>query len=364
MELAVKPSVLVAGRVDAWLVGGLGVLLWGMALVGQQWGMTLSSSMVDVVFWVGAALTAAHFGLSYHLAYGFGATAARARPVPLIAFPAVLAVGLTIVAVTVRASGGSAAEHHLAGAGITSVFLLTAWHYLKQTYGVGRVAAGYAGVRLTKVEGHVLRYALYPLWFYNAGQILEKGNTYYLDQYRFGASLLPTWCITGLHIAAYAALAPIVIVFMRIGQRAPLPGMLLMPYLAAALWFMFPVNPVATSLVLAPVHALQYLAIGHRAELGLALGRRSGTSFAWWLNIALAVTSGGLLATRWLPGWLDHRIDPAAPLLASAMFFTFLNLHHYVIDATVWRSNGTLIKALRTDQRNAEAPVSARPIMS
>src|ERR1700742_2364269 len=72
------PRVLVARRVDGWLVGWLAVLVWCVAAAAAHWGVTYGSAVTSAVYWTGAVITAAHFGLSYHLAYSGGSPAVRA----------------------------------------------------------------------------------------------------------------------------------------------------------------------------------------------------------------------------------------------------------------------------------------------
>ena len=82
----------------------------------------------------------------------------------------------------------------------------------------------------------------------------------------------------------------------------------------------------------------------HRAEIALAGGYRGPL---WWLNIFAGAACGGLLLSRWLPQGLDRSFGtPGQPALFLAAFFVFLNLHHYLIDASIWRSRGGVVKAM------------------
>ncbi len=342
--LAPQSGELVNRRIDSWLVGWLAVALWVLILLGHRAGMSLPADAVTTLFWVGATLSAAHFGLSYHLAYGAGGTGAVARGLALWWFPIALAGGLLAFALTVRATASQEVEARVAGALISSVFLLTGWHYVKQTYGIGRVGLAMAGLGISRREANALRYGLYPLWILNAAQLLVA--TRVVDGYEIGFRWLPPASLDVLRLAAVGASIPIVVVILRLARRDSVPGILLASYIAAVLWLAFPVNAFATAIALPALHALQYLAIGHRAEIGLAqTGGRSVTT-SWWLNIFVGVAAGGLLASRWLPGLIDRQLDPAAPLLASACFFVFLNLHHYLLDATIWKSGGTLVRSV------------------
>jgi hypothetical protein len=352
------PRVLVARRVDGWLVGWLAVLVWCGCFAVVHWGVGISSSLLTAVYWTGAVITAAHFGLSYHLAYSGGTPALRARPVALLAGPLVLCAVLgSIVVISIHSGGASTVS--ITGSLITTVYLMTTWHYVKQVYGIGRIGAAYAGISLAAWDIRVLRYSLYPMWALGAAQVLIRHQTYNLAGFRYGFSVLPSSALPVLRVLAIAAAVPVTVTFLRLRARTghlP-PSVLVAPYVAAFLWIGLPPTPVLTILLLAPFHALQYLAIGHRAEIEVAATRGTQRGVVWWLNIFAGAACAGLLLSRWLPSLLDDRLGTAGgPLLFAAAFFVFLNLHHYLIDASIWRSKGELVRAMVRKPDAAAAP--------
>jgi hypothetical protein len=357
--------VLVSRRVDSWLVGWLAVAVWVGALTVRWAHVSVGVDLTAQVYWIGAAVTAAHFGLSYHLAYGLGGESVRARRTALVVVPIVLAAVLVSVGVA-SLSAGVLTTRHVVTWSITSVYVLTTWHYVKQVYGIGRVAAAFSGVKLGKREVDVLRYGLYPLAWYGGVTVLVRGVNFSLAGYRVGIGVLPREVGSVLRVLAFCGAAAIAVVFVRIRRRGPLPSMMLAAYLASLLWLAVPVSALLTVLLLAPMHAIQYLAIGHRAEVAVARSRGEEVSTSWWLNIFVAATCAGLLLSRWIPNLLDRWIGtPNQPLLFAALFFVGLNLHHYLIDATIWRSSGELVRAVARRPGSAPAqpaiPVSASP---
>ena len=352
-HLIMSGRVLVQRHLDPWLVGWTAVGLWVLALLLHQTGTGLTGNVVDVAVWVGAVLSAAHFGLSYHLAYRDGCSAVAAAPVVLLVVPIVLATALVgLVALSLASS--SAGTVRVPSALITCVYVMTTWHYIKQVYGVGRVGALYAGRRLSASDNQVLRYALYPLWFLGASRVLVQGVNYSLAGFPVGWSLLPHGALTVLQLLALLCAVPIAVVLVRL--RRP-PAVLVAPYVAAFLWIGLPMNPAMTVLVLAPLHALQYLAVGHRAEVALTDDPVTAT---WWLNIFVGATCGGLLLTRWLPQLLDGAVSaPGQPALFLSAFFVFLNVHHYLIDASIWRSRGPVIGAMMAHR---DSPANRVPL--
>ena len=165
-----------------------------------------------------------------------------------------------------------------------------------------------------------------------------------------------------LQVLAVASAAPLLVVFAGIVVRArKIPSLLTAPYASAFLWLALPTDPILLLLLLAALHSLQYLAIAHRAEVALADQSSRTPSPTWWLNIFVGAACGGLLLSRWAPQVLDSTLAHGRGTLFTAAFFVFLNLHHYLIDATIWRSKGELIKALGRPQ-NRRVPATPAPV--
>jgi len=357
------PPALVARGVDGLLVGWLAVGTWVTVWLGGRLGWDASFIDLSVVYWAGAVITAAHFGLSYHLAYRGGPRAVRERPVALAYGPAALLAVLCGTVALSLAAGPDAARTVTSWL-ITSVYVMTSWHYVKQVYGVGRVGAAFAKLKLDTWDVRILRYGLYPLWFLGAAQMFVRNGGSYLAGYHFGFAIFPDATRDVLRVLALASALPLLVCFVRVARRSGrrVPSMMLAPYVAAFLWLGLPTNPVLALLLLAPFHALQYLAIGHRAEVAIADEDAVGP--VWWLNVFAGAACGGLLLSRWAPQLLDARFaGHDGPRLFAAAFFVFLNLHHYLIDASIWRSKGGLVKAVvRGPAARAASAPAAEPV--
>jgi hypothetical protein len=351
---------LVARGVDGLLVGWLAVAVWLAVWLGSKAGIGTGGLDMSTVYWAGAVFTAAHFGLSYHLAYRGGAAAIRERPGALGYGPLAL-IAVLAGTVGVSLAAGPDAARLATRTLITSVYVMTTWHYVKQVYGVGRVGAAFAGVSLDGWHVRILRYGLYPMWLLGAAQVLLRDNAYYLAGYRVGFGVIPVSAYDVLRVLVMLSAIPLLVCFASIALRrhAAVPSLMLAPYVAAFLWLALPTNPILTLLLLAPFHALQYLAIGHRAELAIA-DDEAQVGLMWWLNIFAGAACGGLLLSRWAPALLDAQFTaPSGPRLFAAAFFVFLNMHHYLIDATIWRSKGHLVKAVVRGRAAAPVAVAA-----
>jgi hypothetical protein len=142
------------------------------------------------------------------------------------------------------------------------------------------------------------------------------------------------------------------------------PAMMVAPYAAAFLWIVFPTDLAASAFALGALHGLQYLACCHRATKTRPARPNAWQSLRWspvlrWIEVFGGAACGGLLLTVWLPQLLNRAVAiPDAPVLFTAVFFVFLNLHHYLIDAVIWRSKGEIVRSMMS---NGPAEVQAAP---
>lgn len=345
---------LVLPRIDAWLTGWLAVVAW----IGIEWARRTDTALPvgGWLTWTAAFVGAAHFAMSYRLAYDGGRSSFGRHPIALAIFP----VTAAIVLVGAIAASGAGADWgtQVVRSGANFVLLLTMWHYIKQVYGVIRLGAGFSGFRLTKTEALGLRFALYPLWFAAAGDYLAGRQLIEIDTFDLRADFIAGGL--GLFERAMVALAIVSLVgFLGAASwrlRKLPPSTVVAPLVAAVLWVGFLPNMYMAIVMLPAFHALQYLACCYRAQWGLLdevdeqSGRETSSRHQLWQVTQIVVAAGcaGLFATAMLPDILDGSFGVAAePGLWLTAVFVFLNLHHYLIDATVWRSDGRLVTTVR-----------------
>ncbi len=338
-------TALVGRRLDGWLTGWIAVVLWIVARVGAHFGHSLGSFGVPT-YWPAAVLGAMHFGMSYRLAYG-RTGAIRERPVALAIFPIALATALMVI-VLVTVLSGSEATRNSTRTLVTVVFLSTTWHYIKQVYGIVRLGARYRGISLTAADVRVLRYGLYPLWLVGAAEVLSIGTGTRYAGLSIGLGLVPASVFSVVRVIGLACAVAIASVVWRSARRHQVrpPALMVAPYAAAFLWLLAPTDYLGATLALGALHGVQYLACCYRAEVATS-GALSRHTVLRWLEVFGGAACGGLLLTVWLPQQLNTTVAISdAPLLFTAVCFVFLNLHHYVIDAVIWRSGGALVRSM------------------
>jgi hypothetical protein len=350
-----------ASAVETWAAGWLALALWCAFVAAAPMGFGRGVFESSVLTWVCLAVGAAHFVASYPLAYGRNARdvgVVQAHKVALVWAPIGLAI--TVVTIAVAAvSAGPETTTPLIRAGVTGVLVMTTWHTVKQVYGVGRLGAALAGVRLGKRTVGVLRFGLYPLWFSAVATLFASDGRRLAAGYLAAAPILPPWAVSAARGFALCSMIAVAWVLATVCLRAGrVPGLLVAPYAAWALWLLAPPT-VAPFVILPALHGLQYLVCVHRAE-NTSERNNTGSLNArtWWPQHLLSAAAIGVLTLTWIPHTLDRILGlntaGSSGVMVAAMF-VFLNTHHYVIDAVVWRSNGHHLRAI-LNTRTATPP--------
>lgn len=359
MRHRTHPRALVNRHADPWLVGGAGIVIWA-GLSTQRWGgPTIEPIVSGPVWWILLAVSGTHFGASYHLAYGQGREAVAQRWVQLIAVP----VGLTVAALAIGVAALAGAQRVVDESVrflLTTVYTLTGWHFVKQVYGVARVAASLNGLSIPQRAVPLMRYGLYPLWFLEAVRVWSGDSGASFEGFTTGYSLLPSSMLTAFsaltYVAAVGAVALFASLWTQWGQRPP--ATMWTPYAVGFLFFMFPPSFLGLALVFSSLHALQYLACAHRAEL--VWGHERGIApLTWWPSVFGGAFASGLLLVYWLPDLLTRGTNATAVGTApAALVFVVFNLHHYAVDASIWRFGGEHIR------RIVKGPIEPEPHQS
>lgn len=341
-------NALLSPRLDPWVLGWIAVVAWIALVVTDRSGNRFPSG--SWLIWTAAAIGAVHFAMSYRLAYHDGAASMRRHPIALVVGPAVLL--LFVAGGVVGALSGSVTASEILGSSVALVFLLTMWHYIKQVYGVVRLAAGFAGFALTPGEGKAIRYGLYPLWGLSVASYATGRNIVDVNGFTVRTDLIPDLPVAFRAAAVALTAMWLTVVLARAAQRQHRlpPSAVVAPMVAAMLWVGWIPNVYAALIMLPAFHALQYMACVYPAQRGL-LGFSTPTSRRNQFELAqifVAATCIGLFLTRYAAPLLERfapvAVDPSTWLIA---LFVFLNLHHYLIDATVWRSGGELVRAVQ-----------------
>ena len=352
---------LVHRSLDGWLLGGFGIVAWLAVTDLPGPGGPLLGPLNSTTVWILLAFASAHFGASYHLAYGDGTTSLRRHPLALVWVPLALVAAITAIVVMMEVNSVGSADW-LLRALLILVFSTTGWHYIKQAYGVAMLSMKLRGIRPRPLEIRALRYGFYPIWFVDLMDVWAHGKRATYRRYDVGIELFPRWVEQSARLLAGSCVVGVIAVLFVVAARSrQLPPMgAWAPYVAGGLWFVLPPSYLSAAAVIGATHSVQYLTCVHRAEVNWGRERGERNMLHWWLCVFGGATAGGFLAATWLPD-LITRATPNLPLpgVIGAMAFVMLNLHHYAIDASMWRSGGQHVRRIVSGPQAVESEMAA-----
>lgn len=268
--------------------------------------------------WAGGVvvLSLLHFAATLNLFYREEKVIHR-RPILAVAFPA---------AVFLLALGWAAASPNTFPKLLVGFFPILFWHYAKQSMGIFvlslRNAPGMQDPRSAPrqfVLGAFLVFGVYGYLASQVGSSLAQSFGFYIPTLQ----LSPGPWIYGLR--AVSAVGLFYCAFLAARERQYLA---FATPLAFYLWMDFPLFGFALLPFLPALHAVQYL------PLALERGARGRRSF--WFAGFVAVTAAFLFAAL--------RLSPRTLVAAGLVLATselVLNLHHYFLDAYIWRARDT-----------------------
>ena len=309
-----------------------------------------------------------HFSVTYLLFYedwrarAFGERFGRVQRVRYwlagVAVP--LALGIWALAALRAQSSASL------GAMFQLMFLLVGWHYVKQGFGVMMVLSARRGVRFDVVERRVILAHCYTGWFYawaspfDPGRhLVEKGVVYSTFAH---PPLLEPITLAALVVSTVALVAVLV---RKRRREGPLPLLTPLTGLLCSVWAwsIFSGADPLVRYAIPALHSLQYLYFVRLLKVPQAREREGPPYFETSARnrIGLLVISAlalGLfffdLAPMGLDAWLVPSGGYSNPDMGAtpyfAALFTVVNLHHYGMDAVIWRRDNPMTRYLAREQ--------------
>lgn len=335
-------------------VGGSTLLLfpaaWGLR---SLFGADTSEFVVSfVAFYAANVINNPHFAVTYLLFYKevrertLGAVYPRAQQVRywLAGYAVPLALVLVLGAALLLRSAP------LLGGCIQAMLVLVGWHYVKQGFGVLAVLSAWRGVSLLASERRALLAHAICGWLFARTNPRDPGRELESDGVIFHSFTHPAG-LDRLTQAAFAlstlAVVAVFVLRFRRGQSLPPLAALCGYFVAIWLWTAFSrVEPLMVYLIPA-LHSVQYLFFvllqrrnQARAVSGPPLFRPSSAAIASLVAGAIGL---GWVLFRGAPDALDglfsnpREQSDLGPTPFLAAILTFVNVHHYFMDAVIWR---------------------------
>jgi hypothetical protein len=338
------------------LVGGVTPLLFPISwALRRYFGLDASEYAVGfLMFHAAFVINDPHFAVTYVLFYKGGLARAFDRALPAWQRARYFTAGVVVpVALATWAIAALTAKSAVAlGAMIQLMFLLVGWHYVKQGFGVMTVLSARRGVRFGRLERWAVLAHCYAGWAYawasppDAGtEVEEKGVVYTTVAHGH-------WLERATFAVLLATAVVLLIVLLRKWRReGRLPLWTPLTALLASIWswsIYSSVDPLVVYVVPA-LHSVQYLYFVGLMKGNEARDREGPPWFETSARVRVGILAVSALALGWLlfhgaPTALDDLLVPRrarasdlGPTPYFAALYTLVNIHHFFMDAVIWR---------------------------
>jgi hypothetical protein len=338
------------------LVGGATPLLFALSwLARRTLGLDASDLAFGFVFFYGAHLVNdPHFAVTYLLFYknakarAFGREFGPWQRARYVAAGIVVPLALAAWAIAALAARSA----YSLGLLIQLMFLLVGWHYVKQGFGVMTVLAARRGVRFSPRERLAILAHCFAGWAYAwaspydpGKEVEEKGVVYTTLAHPIGLERFT-------HVVFVASAVLLLGVLVQKWRReGRLPIFTPLVALLASIWswsIYSSIDPLVVYAIPA-LHSLQYLYFVWLLKGNEARERQGPPWFEMSARARIGILAASAVGLGWIlfhgaPTALDDLLVPrrarftalgATPYFAA--LYTFVNIHHYFMDAAIWR---------------------------
>lgn len=349
------------GRIREFLlVGGATIFLFPLAwLCRRVFGLDASEYAVGfLTFHAAHLINDPHFAVTYLLFYRGARRRALGGELRGWQRARYWAAGLAVPAALAAWSLGALASGsgRVLGWLTQLMFFLVGWHYSKQAFGVLTVLSARRGVRLTEGERRAFLVHSLAGWAYAwaspadpGREVEEKGVVYTTLAHGPGLEL------TTMVAFDLTAAAVIFALLRRMRRGEPLPPAAALVGFLVSVWFwtvFTGLDPLMVYLIPA-LHSIQYLYFVALLRRNEALAEEGPPSFGRPARERLALLGLGAVALGFvlfraapalLDGWRAARVSRVALLTGElgptpwlAALVASVNIHHYAMDAVIWR---------------------------
>jgi hypothetical protein len=340
------------------LVGGVTPLLFPLSWALRK-GVGIDASEFAVgflMFHAAFVINDPHFTVTYCLFYrDFASRALGAAFGPWQRARYVAAGVVAPLALAGWAVGALAAKSAVAlGLFIQLMFLLVGWHYVKQGFGAMVVLSARRGVRFARGERLALLAHCLAGWAYAWASPADPGTEVEEKGVVYVTIVHPVWLERLTHAVFLSTAVVLLVVLARKWRReGALP--LLTPLCAVLCsvwsWSIYSsVDPLVVYMIPA-LHSVQYLYFVWLLRGSEAREREGPPWFETSARVRIGLLAASALGLGWLlfhglPSALDDWFVPRRARLAPgllgatpcfAAIYAFVNIHHFVMDAVIWR---------------------------
>jgi hypothetical protein len=324
-----------------------------------------------VTFYAAHVINDPHFAVTYLLFYkdvrarAFGGhfdRAQRARYLIAGFFAPLALVGWVVTALALRSPA-------ILGALIQLMILLVGWHYVKQGFGALTVLAARRRVRFLAAERRAILAHCYAGWAYSWANPYDPGRAVEQKGVVYTTIAHPVWLEPLTLTILLSTIPPLLWVLVQKSRRERIRPLLtpLTAFLCSVwAWVIYSSFDPLVRYVIPALHCLQYLYFVWLLKGNEALERERAPFFepavgARLAMLALSAVGLGWLLFHGLPSLLDDTLvspdvvrSGLGPTPYFSALYAFVNIHHFLMDAVLWRRDNPLTRYLHMTGSSAQ----------
>jgi hypothetical protein len=237
---------------------------------------------------------------------------------------------------------------------VNVMYFFVGFHYVRQIYGVSLISLAKARIFLPSWMKWALNISLVPAWlvsylngataYVSNNQLIAPSFTFYSIPYTM-PGLDPIFKSINTPLFFIAVAVWVAVVGYIIYRYKQIPVTFIIAFASISLWH-YPIFYNSGFFYLIPLfHSLQYLLIVGSVKRNQLLAIGSWKTVAQY---AFNVIALAYIFFHVLPENLDQYIPYDKAVFGStifvAVFLLFINIHHYFIDAAIWRKKSDIAK--------------------
>lgn len=334
-EASVAKRVILSRRIDPLMGGGISLLI-ALFVISFGWitqsGVSQFLLAIELYLFTDLFINGPHFMASYRLLYSRTGNL-RKHPIVTLAFPAISALFLIYI---IYSSYQQSFYDPLGIMGVLTLIapIVLAWHYTGQSWGTTACFAHLEGFRISPIQRRLVRGGFLALFLYHIAWAYDSTGFIQqtLSEQDAGKYLMQSvmsLCRLLVAIGFVAGLYG----FWTMSQQSnrQIPIRIWLPWAATFSWYaMVDINP-ASFFLLQIFHALQYLMFPIRVEINDYTPQNKRKYHLLIYYVCLVAV--GYLAFE----WASFPAVPKQLIPAGAATMMIINLHHYFIDAVIWK---------------------------